>query len=214
MRFVRRATWQSAVTFACLYSIGWTAAPQGEAPELLMQKAKHKELVDGELEAAIEVYEKVARGDHGKRELAATAWLKVGECYEKLGRQEARKAYERVVEQYRQQTKQAGLARNRLAVMDQTPDTESGSRLVLREVPAYPTLSDLNPIVISRDGRHCSFFEPESGALVLRDLVVGTDKRLALVPGGSMIGRRVYASISPDSRWVAYAHRTGSGWKF
>ena len=47
--------------------------------------------------------------------LAAKAQLRIGICYEKLGSQEARKAYQRLIADYPGQKEEVALARDRLA---------------------------------------------------------------------------------------------------
>jgi len=69
----------------------------------LFQKALAKERGEGNLEEAIVLYKKVV--EEAKDEsLAAKAQLRIGICYEKLGKQEAQKAYQMVIDNYPQQT--------------------------------------------------------------------------------------------------------------
>src|SRR5579871_530474 len=73
--------------------------------EARFQAAQHKEQVDGDLRTAIQLYQQVADSKDSSRAMAAQALLRVGRCYEKLGSEESRKAYERVVRQYSDQPK-------------------------------------------------------------------------------------------------------------
>ena len=68
--------------------------------EVLLKAAMQKELVDGDLKAAIEQYKKIVANYSSKGEVAAKALVQMGRCYEKLGSTEARKAYERVLRDY------------------------------------------------------------------------------------------------------------------
>src|SRR5690348_9576924 len=83
--------------------------------DLALQAAIKKETVDGDLKGAIEQYRKIAQGKD--RALAARALVRMGQCYEKLGDTEARKAYERVVQEFRDQQEAVRQARNRLATL-------------------------------------------------------------------------------------------------
>jgi hypothetical protein len=115
-----------AAVLAC--GLALLAAPQKSGkPELALQKAIQTETVDGDLKSAIEQYKKIAQGrDHA---LAAKALVRMGECYEKLGDAEARKAYQRVVSEFGDQKDSAEAARARLAAMGKT-DAGPTTRLV------------------------------------------------------------------------------------
>ena len=63
-----------------------------------LERAVQLETVDGDLEAAIAQYEQIVEGDGNNRALVARALLRLGGCHEKLGRAEARKVYQRLVD--------------------------------------------------------------------------------------------------------------------
>jgi len=73
---------------------------QSRSADALLGAALHQEEVEGNLEAAIETYKKIIADYPGNRPMVARALLHMGQCYEKLGKEEARKAYERVVRDY------------------------------------------------------------------------------------------------------------------
>ncbi len=80
----------------------------------LFQRALVKERAEGKLEEAVQLYQRVIREFGSDRALAAKAWLQTGRCYEKLGRPEARKVYERVLRDYRDQADVVKQARRAL----------------------------------------------------------------------------------------------------
>ena len=82
---------------------------------MALQAAIKKEVVDGDLKGAIEQYKKLAQGRD--RAVAAKALVRMGQCYEKLGDAEARKAYERVLREYADQAGAVAEARARLAAL-------------------------------------------------------------------------------------------------
>ena len=54
-----------------------------------------KEMVDGDLKGAIDLYERIlAQFSSSDRAAVAKALVRMGQCYEKLGSAEARKAYD------------------------------------------------------------------------------------------------------------------------
>jgi len=71
---------------------------QGDQLEVALQAAMKKESVDGDLKGAIEAYKKIAQSRN--RAVTAKALVRMGQCYEKLGDAESRKAYERVLREH------------------------------------------------------------------------------------------------------------------
>jgi len=62
-----------------------TAAGSEATPQMIFQEALYQEVVLGDPEAAIAVYERVASAAGNDKVLAGLATLREGECYEKLG---------------------------------------------------------------------------------------------------------------------------------
>ena len=90
---------------------------QSDRPDQQLQSAINKEVVEGDLKGAIELYKKIAALPGAGRATVATALLRMGQCYEKLGNAEARTAYERVVRDYADQAGIVAQARIRLAAL-------------------------------------------------------------------------------------------------
>ncbi len=99
-----------------------TDQTQDNKAEVALQAAIKTEIVDGNLRSAIEQYKKITELPNADRTTVATAILRMGQCHEKLGdthTQEARKAYERVVREYGDQTEAVKLAREKLSSLIQ-----------------------------------------------------------------------------------------------
>ena len=97
-------------------------------------EAVHLEEVKGDLEAAISLYQKVV-SEAKDRSIAAKAQLHIGLCYEKLGKAEAQKAYERVVRDYADQNQVAAEARGRLTALRRSSGVgQQGSGIIFRQV--------------------------------------------------------------------------------
>src|SRR5258707_396048 len=84
-----------------------------KTPESMLGSALHQEEVQGDLKGAIAAYQKVVATPGVSRKTAAEALVRMGQCYEKLGDSESRKAYERVLREYADQKEAAGVARER-----------------------------------------------------------------------------------------------------
>jgi Tol biopolymer transport system component len=176
-------------------------AQQDDQAELLLQGANQKQLVDGDLEAAIQLYTRIVQQHAGSRAVAAQALLEMGECYEKLGNTEARKAYERLLRDYGDQNEAAAAARKRLAALGQLPGSGNGSAMVVRRVwtgPGGYVLGSISP-----DGQYLSDVDGTTGDLALRDLATGKTRRLT--SEGLFLEDAVsFSVISRDGKEVAY----------
>lgn len=83
----------------------------------LFQQALLKERAEGELGAAIRLYERIVEEFTDDRTLAARALVQMGQCWEKLGSAEAEAAYQRVVRDFADQPDLVAQAEARLAAL-------------------------------------------------------------------------------------------------
>jgi Tol biopolymer transport system component len=179
------------------------AAQKAQSAEVLLGAALHQEEVEGNLEAAIETYKKILAEFPNNRPVAARALLQMGHCYEKLGRDGARKAYERLVREYGDQSEQVHQARTRLAALA-APGPATMTARMLENPPA-----DTPSGAVSPDGRYLSFCDWRTGDLSVRDLQTGQDRRLTDEgtegKDGSTVDQMAGGSTwSSDGKQVAY----------
>lgn len=177
------------------------AIPQrGDQAEIQLQAAEHKQLVDGDLDQAIQMYKKIL-GQYAKnRPVAAKALVEMGECYEKLGDTEARKAYERVLRDYADQSAETSEARMRLAALEHGAH---GTELATRRIWAGPDVDTQGSA--SHDGRYLTYVDWESGDLALRDLTTGKNRRLTNKGTWAQSQEfALYSVLSPDGKHAAY----------
>lgn len=88
---------------------------KAQSPEQLYQKGLMKEEGEGALQDAINLYYQVTDNTNAGLSLRAKALLHTGMCYEKLGNQEAIKAYQRLVSSFPAQKDEVTVARERLS---------------------------------------------------------------------------------------------------
>jgi len=172
--------------------------------ELRFQEAHRKETIDGDLKSAIVLYRKAIGEAGSDRLIAAQALVRMGECYEKLGDTEARKAYERVVRDYGDQKDLAEAARTRLSALERAGGLSRPAGITLRKVWAigYGGLQG-SP---SPDGRYHSFTDWKTGDLALRDLITGLNRRLTNNGTSEDYDEWAESSvISGDGGQIAYA---------
>ena len=185
-------------TIIAILAAGLLLAGQADKQaEVLLQAALNTELVKGDLEAAIQQYQKILAAHGGSRAVAARALVRMGFCYERLGNAEARLAYERVLREYVDQSEAASEARARLAALGQPATT-----LATRQLWAGRGVDTLGSV--SPDGRHLSFVDWDTGNLAIRDLVTGENRPLTKKVSWATGGFALYSRISPDGKQIAY----------
>lgn len=188
-----------------------TAAQKAQSAEVLLGEALHQEEVEGNLEAAIETCKKILAGYPDNRPIAAKALLQMGRCYEKLGRDGARHAYERLVRDYADQSDQAQLARARLAALAKPAVRELS--MTSRRVWTGPETDFCG--AVSPDGKYISFVDWTTGDLAVRDLETGTNRRLTN-KGSWESNPNEEAELAiwaPNSRQIAYAWSAAQGYE-
>ena len=182
----------------------FTSAPaqkRDDRAEVALRAAIDKETVDGDLKGAIDEYIKLAQSSN--REVAASALLRAGQCYEKLGQADARKTYEQLLRQYADQSEVAAEARTRLAALERAGGLSHPSGITLRKVWESRGEFDGSP---SPDGRYFSFHDWETGDLAVRDLATGQNRRLTNKGASKDSSEFAEGSvISGDGRQIAYA---------
>jgi Tol biopolymer transport system component len=172
----------------------------------LFQQALVKERADGDLRGAIAIYERIAREFSEDRALAAKALVQLGRCYEKLGQDEAQTAYQRVIDEYADQSEVAAEARERLAALRRSLEDTEASSIIVRRVWAgrygAPVEFSGGP---SPDGRYLVYIDWETGNLVVRDLVDGQSRLLTRDGYQENAGEfPLAATVSPNGDYVAY----------
>ncbi|MFB3068822.1 MAG: tetratricopeptide repeat protein, partial [Acidobacteriota bacterium] len=177
---------------------GYTQQSAGQ----LLQSGLYQEDIKGDLDAAIQIYRKIIQDFPHHRSVAAQALLHIGTCYEKLGRGEAREAYERVLRDYADQAEQASTARVRLAALRASP---AEAQEPDKAAPTTYKVADVDGGAISPDGRFLTYTDWSTGDLVLQDLKTG--EKSHLTNKGSWEKSSEFAlweqAISPDGKQVA-----------
>jgi len=168
-------------TLVLLTGLLWTALSAGypasqakdNQAEVALQAAIKTETVDGNLRGAIEQYKKVAALAGAGRVTVATALLRMGQCYEKLGAadtREALKAYEQLVREYADLAGIVTQARVRLAAL-----SGPGGGLVARRI--LPDAAGVGGI-LTADGKTISHIDWNTGDIVQFEVAGGQTRRI------------------------------------
>lgn len=185
--------------------------------EILFQRGLHLEEVKGELKGAIDVYQKLVKEYPKERALVARALLHIGICYEKMGKTEAQRAYERVITEFSDQREAVAEARTRLASLEapggkarlaKAEGEKEGLTFRKIEIPKQKVSTHLARL--SPDGTKILCLDAldkigEYG-LYLVDLSSGQKK--TLVEGVKAI-TYIFFEWSPDGKKIAYKYGRG-----
>lgn len=190
-----------AVVLLVMASVGAFARQAGEDPAVLLERAVQLETIDGDLDAAIAIYKRIVEEFGDRRSVAAKALLRLGGCYEKLGEEQAklaRKAFERVIADYPEQTEAVNSARERLSAFLQSraPAEKADREYKITKVHMEKRSTDG---YFSPDGKKLAMIDYDVNGLWLRDIASGREDRILSIPS-----QIVDCWWSPDSHWIAY----------
>lgn len=183
-----------------------------QTAEQLYQKGLIKEQGEGNLQEAIDLYNQIADNSSSGISLRAKALLHIGMCYEKLGNQEAAKAYQRLVNSFPSQKNEVAIARERLSrliLLNETvTEISPKSSFTKIKMPGNPGNGILSP-----DGKKIAFISegdlwvvPVSGGV--NPNITGEPKRLTRNSGAwdNMINSFCW---SGNGKWIAFNAELG-----
>ena len=175
----------------------------------LFQEAIYKEEGDGNLQEAIDLYDQIVNDDSAKRNLRAKALMQIGLCYEKLGKQNAKLAFEKLVKEYSDQTEFVTLARKKLNKYNKIEASIETKALTIKQLK-----KDLNLIYmignVSPDGTSFLYVDQvnDDDEIIRFDFETGKTTRITdnntsgyAAPNASFPWDPIW---SPDSENIAY----------
>jgi len=198
-----------AALLTAWFATEFAAGQKNDQAEVQLKAAMNRELVDGDLKGAIELYQKIITGFSGNRMVVAQALVQMGQCYEKLGQKEARSAYERVVREFADQPEPARLARQRLAALQPPAAVPGRPEIKVRRVLAIEGRGLGVDAAIDPRATFFSFTDLETGNLAIMELPGGSKRRLTNKGASPDITQ--VSVPSPDGRHVAYDWWTKDG---
>jgi Tol biopolymer transport system component len=165
--------------------------------DVALRAAMETETVKGDLRGAIEQYRRIA-AQARDRGMAATALVRMAECYQKLGDKQAAPIYERVLREYSDQKDAVTIARSHLDGSVRSVAAK-GDRAVWtgRDVDLFGT--------VSPDGRYLTYVDWGGNVnLMVRDLVTGASQKLTNNSKPGEFGSAQWSAISRDGARLAY----------
>jgi Tol biopolymer transport system component len=192
---------QNVLCLSLIFFLGAIAVDvlSQETAEAVYEAALLKKEAEGDLQGAIQLFQRILKTYPDKREVAAKALLQIGLCYEKLGNDEATKAYETLLKNYADQPGLVAAARERLAALRQGAPS---SRLRL-SLP--PGVSYLETHGVSPDGTKIVGLNYDIGEnIIVYDTVTN---RADLVTHFDFSEESFWADVpiwSPDGKEIAF----------
>lgn len=170
------------------------SAPAAESFSVLLQKGIFAEETEGNLDAAIKIYQQITAEAAANRSVVAQAQYRLGVCYQKKGNKEqAISILNDLLKQFPAEAALGQKARELLAGLGQTPS----SSITIRKLPLIAEVI----YSVSPDGRLVAYRPKENNNIVIYETATG--KTWTAAKGGTGWGFW-YAHISPDGRQIAY----------
>ena len=175
-----------------------------QSPRELFERARLLADSSQDLTEAVRLYGQVVEQAGGERALAATAQLRLGLLYERLGRTtDAQRAFGHVVRDYADQPEQVSAAQLRLAALTQPAGSTNATTMLTRRVwrrTGGGLGGSLTP-----DGRFLTFTDwTNGGDLAVRELATGTIRRLTDQRSTPEYHYAWSSAPSPDGRQVVF----------
>jgi Tol biopolymer transport system component len=190
----------------CLSFVG--ISQQTEDPGVLLRSAIEKEEVDGDLQGAIELYQHIIEKFSANHTVAARSQLRIGLCYEKLGQKTvklAQDAFQKVIDNYPQQSDEVKIAKEKLSLLLKTQSTvkkkseEFNIQKVWDDAIDYWFMGSPSP-----DGRYVTFVDRQNFEnLGIRDLNKKENRLLTNIDSWA-VERGSWSIFSPDGNQIAY----------
>ncbi|MDA1277704.1 MAG: tetratricopeptide repeat protein [Verrucomicrobia bacterium] len=187
-----------AVLLCMLWAVVPIDATAAESISVLLQKGIYAEETEGNLDAAIKIYEGIVAESEANRALVAQAQYRLGICQLKKGKKnEAEVAFRKIIEQFSDQAEPSAIAREKLNELG-----KAANSIVVRKL----TAPESEPgHCVSLDGRLLSFTDWETGDLAVRELSTGQDRRLTNKGSWKESSEFAETSVfSPDGKQLAY----------
>ena len=204
----------SAIVFLGLVLVvAFVLAGAGQqSAEQLYKTGLYEEEVGGNLQKAIEIYQDILKRFPDNRGIAAMAQLHIGLCYDKLGTSEAEKAFQKVLDNYPEQSEAVREAKEKLSILlkSRTFSKRGDAEFKLRQVWSGTGVDILGNV--SPDGRYLSFVDWETGDLAIREIATGTNRRLTNKSSWQQSQEfALFSKWSPDGQRIVYHWYTKDG---
>jgi Tol biopolymer transport system component len=174
---------------------------QAQNSQQLFQKGMIQEEGEGNLAKAIDIYNSLVNDVNVDRSIRAKALLHVGICYEKLGNQNARRTYQKLISEYSDQEAIVAEGIEKLNGLKKPENIARDEGIVASQVwsPAQDSYG------VSPDGRYLNYIDWGNISLNIKDLKKGTTRVVSKKGTWEVPMEFPDNSIwSPDGKKLAY----------
>ena len=192
-----------------LMSLSLSVAFSGNNPQkTLLERGKYLMETEGDLEGAIAVFGEIIKKYPKDRIVAAQAQLFIGLCYERMGRAEAKRAYQNVINNYSGSGEIVQIAQKRLlGLMPKSPpkrDQIYGLQTEFSRTKLKETESGIPFDAISPDGKFFTYVDWYTGDLAVFDRDTGERKRITDKGSWEKSAQMaLFSTWAPDGKTIA-----------
>ncbi len=166
---------KTSITFLVIFLLlGIPASISAQNSEKILQQGMMKEEGEGDLDAAIEIYENLANDPNADRAYRAKALLQLGICYEKLGQKKASSTYQKLITEFGDQKDLIAVAKRKLKNLQHENRVPESEGVVIQELK-----KGIENIIfsVSPNGRYMVWMGYSNGApeLVSYDFLTGKE---------------------------------------
>jgi Tol biopolymer transport system component len=170
------------------------SARAAESFSVLLQKGIFAEETEGNLDAAIKIYQQITTEGVTNHSVVAQAQYRLGVCYQKKGsKEQAISALNDLLKQFPAEAALGQKARKLLTELGQRPS----SNITIRQLPL--TADQVHSV--SSDGRLVAFKPKESSNVAIYEMATGKTWTAIKANAGQYVWN---ALISPDARLIVY----------
>jgi Tol biopolymer transport system component len=169
------------------------AVQSSQSADALFGAALHHEEVEGDYEKAIETYKKLLAEFSDNRPLAARAQFRIGVCYEKLGLEEAEKAFQKVLDNFPDQKEAVKQAREKLSLLQKARAIVEKEDQGIKMTKIPINREKYYSYTISPDGKKLANLTRESD-IWITDIASGEEVQI------THTGLEAWFSWAPDSQ--------------
>jgi len=174
---------------------GWAQ----ENPNILFQAGLYAEEIQGDLDKALVIYEKIVADNRDNRSLTAKSLLHIGLCYEKLGLDKARGYYEKVVTEYPDQRDVADIAKDRLKLIKKPDAVNPLLKYYFDRITLDPMTS------VSFDGKLIAYTDWANGNLFVKNLKTDNSRKQTNIVWSETNDFAYHPAWARDNNLIAYS---------
>jgi hypothetical protein len=202
---MNQKNWILRIVTMCLVGMSAVSTPAAESLSVLLQKGIFAEETEGNLDAAIKIYEGIVKEGDANRSLVAQALYRLAVCRVKKGEKEqGGTAFRALLQRFPDQKELAAKAREQLGELGQSPAVGLVRQLAVPHTGSFDS--------VSADGQYLSYIDWSTGDVALWETKTGRDRRITNKGSWDNADFAQSSLISPEGKQIVYSwwnHQAG-----